>query len=83
MAASTPSFPIDRRRRGGFGQRQPIHVNNCPISLHVSAMCQIVLHYDVAAVPTGFQRPELTGLLVAPTGVDPVTFRFSVERSTN
>ena len=22
-------------------------------------------------------------LLVAPTGVDPVTFRFSVERSTN
>ena len=25
----------------------------------------------------------LRGLLVAPTGVDPVTFRFSVERSTN
>ena len=29
-------------------------------------------------------RSECFGdLLVAPTGVDPVTFRFSVERSTN
>lgn len=28
-------------------------------------------------------KHELRGLLVAPTGVDPVTFRFSVERSTN
>ena len=32
------------------------------------------------------QKPRSEGfgdLLVAPTGVDPVTFRFSVERSTN
>ena len=28
-------------------------------------------------------KRALRGLLVAPTGVDPVTFRFSVERSTN
>ena len=36
--------------------------------------------------PQGKQKPrsECFGdLLVAPTGVDPVTFRFSVERSTN
>ena len=30
------------------------------------------------------KTPNFLGvLLVAPTGVDPVTFRFSVERSTN
>ena len=31
------------------------------------------------------KTPESSGVLsvVAPTGVDPVTFRFSVERSTN
>ena len=30
------------------------------------------------------KTPGFSGvLLVAPTGVDPVTFRFSVERSTN
>ena len=30
------------------------------------------------------RTPGLRGLrVVAPTGVDPVTFRFSVERSTN
>ena len=28
-------------------------------------------------------RHLVSVLLVAPTGVDPVTFRFSVERSTN
>ena len=36
--------------------------------------------------PQAKQKPrsECFGdLLVAPTGVDPVTFRFSVERSTN
>ena len=33
---------------------------------------------------TILNRPGSAGLLsVAPTGVDPVTFRFSVERSTN
>ena len=39
-----------------------------------------------AASPRAKQKPrsECFGdLLVAPTGVDPVTFRFSVERSTN
>lgn len=38
------------------------------------------------ASPRAKQKPrsECFGdLLVAPTGVDPVTFRFSVERSTN
>ena len=38
------------------------------------------------ALPQAKQKPrsECFGdLLVAPTGVDPVTFRFSVERSTN
>ena len=39
-----------------------------------------------SALPQAKQKPrsECFGdLLVAPTGVDPVTFRFSVERSTN
>ena len=37
------------------------------------------------SVPENQKSPKLMlrGLLVAPTGVDPVTFRFSVERSTN
>ena len=36
--------------------------------------------------PQAKQKPRSVSfgdLLVAPTGVDPVTFRFSVERSTN
>ena len=39
-----------------------------------------------AAPPQAKQKPRSKSfgdLLVAPTGVDPVTFRFSVERSTN
>ena len=39
-----------------------------------------------AAPPRVKQKPRSKSfgdLLVAPTGVDPVTFRFSVERSTN
>ena len=39
-----------------------------------------------AALPQAKQKPRSKSfgdLLVAPTGVDPVTFRFSVERSTN
>ena len=28
-------------------------------------------------------EPNFGGNTVAPTGIDPVTFRFSVERSTN
>ena len=37
------------------------------------------------SVPENQKSPKLMlrGLLVAPTVVDPVTFRFSVERSTN
>lgn len=39
-----------------------------------------------ADLPQAKQKPRSKSfgdLLVAPTGVDPVTFRFSVERSTN
>lgn len=39
-----------------------------------------------SASPRAKQKPRSKSfgdLLVAPTGVDPVTFRFSVERSTN
>ena len=39
-----------------------------------------------SASPQAKQKPRSVSfgdLLVAPTGVDPVTFRFSVERSTN
>ena len=39
-----------------------------------------------SASPLAKQKPRSKSfgdLLVAPTGVDPVTFRFSVERSTN
>ena len=39
-----------------------------------------------SALPQAKQKPRSKSfgeLLVAPTGVDPVTFRFSVERSTN
>lgn len=41
------------------------------------------LHANPAASKTKTPKHKLRGLLVAPTGVDPVTFRFSVERSTN
>ena len=42
-------------------------------------------HLRYRFVPENQKSPKqmLRGLLVAPTGVDPVTFRFSVERSTN
>ena len=39
---------------------------------------QVEAHSGYAKTPAGAGV-----LLVAPTGVDPVTFRFSVERSTN
>ena len=42
-------------------------------------------HLRYRFVPESQKSPKLMlrGLLVAPTGVDPMTFRFSVERSTN
>lgn len=45
----------------------------------------VILVSSITLCPKTKKSPKLMlrGLLVAPTGVDPVTFRFSVERSTN
>ena len=61
---------------------------NKPKSRHkTNTFCPLTLTPPVAAAEqedkTKSPKRMLRGLLVAPTGVDPVTFRFSVERSTN
>ena len=52
------------------------------------SQCAILVNHVVnqrcpAGVVAGQKRFMRGFYLVAPTGVDPVTFRFSVERSTN
>ena len=39
--------------------------------------------HAVADKQNEIPEANASGIAVAPTGVDPVTFRFSVERSTN
>ena len=55
----------------------------CPITRKRKTQCDTRLKYRFVPVNQKSPKRTLRGLLVAPTGVDPVTFRFSVERSTN
>ena len=55
----------------------------CPITRKRKTQCDTRLKYRFVPENQKSPKHELRGLLVAPTGVDPVTFRFSVERSTN
>ena len=92
-----PTFPHQKAKKSPFQQHAVSYnpgillgsnaylviVRRCVARMKRKAQGDTRLKYHTVPVNQKSPKRMLRGLLVAPTGVDPVTFRFSVERSTN